>query len=180
MPKSERTAALSQLLRQSFDIFNTYGKQPESLKSMVHGFDVVLQKYSTEVITAAFSTWLEEQSCMPTPADIKYICANRIKLYEPPPPPPPDIEYQPSEEEVAAVKKIVMQARDALAMPSPHMPEPKKAEKLSNEHWERTPEDKRPKLGRHISHGNPKEADGGFHEKKRQALGLTKDEYYNA
>jgi hypothetical protein len=64
---------LEDLLSQSFDIFNTYGKDPEALKSIYHGFETVLAGYSERQILSAFREWLDEHDTMPTPAAIKKI-----------------------------------------------------------------------------------------------------------
>jgi len=69
------------LLRQSYDIFQTYGKSPESLENMVLGFSLVLRPYNDQTIIAAFRYWMETQSILPTPADIKEVCYSKIPIY---------------------------------------------------------------------------------------------------
>lgn len=68
----EQTAGtLGELLSQSFDIFNTYGKDAEAFRSMYNAFKEELSGFSQESITRGFKEWLGSKSVMPTPADIK-------------------------------------------------------------------------------------------------------------
>lgn len=67
------------LIRQSFDIFNVYGKDPEAAKNILHGFSMVLEDHTDNDISFAFKEWLKEKSTMPTPSDICSICNARAK-----------------------------------------------------------------------------------------------------
>ena len=64
---SQQVAAL---VRQSYDIFQTYGKDPEALKSQILGFNQALKGYEQADIDSAFYGWLKISRIMPTPADI--------------------------------------------------------------------------------------------------------------
>lgn len=64
---------LKDLLSQSFDIFNNYGKDPEALASTYQGFELVLAGYDEDKILKAFQEYLEKNETMPTPAAIKKI-----------------------------------------------------------------------------------------------------------
>lgn len=59
------------LVYQSFNIFNIYGREPESLESILFGFTVALEDIELKYITKAFKEWLQQSSSMPTPADIR-------------------------------------------------------------------------------------------------------------
>lgn len=67
---AEEEAQISVTIRQCFDLFNTYGKDPSALKSMLPVFEEVLAAHPTDKIMGAFKEWLRTQSAMPTPADI--------------------------------------------------------------------------------------------------------------
>lgn len=58
------------MVRQSFDIFNIYGKEPETVTNITLGFAIALENCDIVDIKAAFNAWLKETSVMPTPADI--------------------------------------------------------------------------------------------------------------
>lgn len=64
---------------------------------MVLGFSLVLRPYSDEVIIAAFRYWMETQSVLPTPADIKEICYSKIKMHPLKPQEQPVIKQQANE-----------------------------------------------------------------------------------
>jgi hypothetical protein len=61
---------LGQLLSQSSEIFNTYGKDSEAFRSLFKAFKQDLAEYSEESIVRAFNEWRKTKSVMPTPADI--------------------------------------------------------------------------------------------------------------
>ena len=61
---------LRNLIDQCFDIFNIYGKKPESAKNILNGFKLVLSEFDEETITDAFKEWMKQSSTMPTPSDI--------------------------------------------------------------------------------------------------------------
>jgi hypothetical protein len=62
------------LISQSFDIFQTYGKQPEAIANMVQGFSMILHDHTDAEITEAFTLWMKTQSVLPTPANIFDLC----------------------------------------------------------------------------------------------------------
>jgi len=66
----EETAQIAAMLRQCFDLFNTYGRDPSALRSMLPVFEEVLAPYPTAKINSAFREWLRTEPAMPTPADI--------------------------------------------------------------------------------------------------------------
>jgi len=57
-------------VRQAYDIFNTYGKDPEALKTITLAFSQALGSQNIADISSAFQEWLKYKSGMPTPADI--------------------------------------------------------------------------------------------------------------
>ena len=59
------------MVYQSFNIFNIFGREPESLESILFGFTVGLEDIKIEYITRAFKDWLKTSPNMPTPADIR-------------------------------------------------------------------------------------------------------------
>lgn len=67
------TDLIAQLVRQSYDMFQTYGRTPEQLTSLTKGFCQVLIKYEQQKIRSAFKIWLEDNTTMPTPADIRKV-----------------------------------------------------------------------------------------------------------
>lgn len=68
-PPEER-AQLSMVLRQCFDLFNTYGRDPSALKSMLPTFEELLAPYPTDKVLGAFKEHLKTKPTMPTPSDI--------------------------------------------------------------------------------------------------------------
>lgn len=75
-PKAVWNAQLSKLLRQSFDIFNTFGKDPDALENILPGFAVALDGCDMRDISSAFQQWLREKEKFPTPAEIKKLAEN--------------------------------------------------------------------------------------------------------
>lgn len=70
---------IAALVRQSFDIFHTYGKDPRAIENIILGFIHVLGEKPKAAIQFAFDFWLKEKSSMPTPAEIKYIIETKYK-----------------------------------------------------------------------------------------------------
>lgn len=64
-------AQLSTLIRQSFDVFNVYGKSEEAIENITIGFKIALDGMDMVDISIGFKEWLKTQSSFPTPADIK-------------------------------------------------------------------------------------------------------------
>lgn len=97
---------------QAFDIFNTYGKDAEALKSTYRAFEEDLAGYPAERIDRAFKEFRKENTNMPTPADI-------LKILNPYPAPKyerpeyrilngPDSDWKdPTEEEKEKVRKFM-------------------------------------------------------------------------
>lgn len=69
----ERVNQLQELLKQSYDIFEVYGKEPEALGNMLRAFVDALSDIELKYIMDAFKVWLREQRKMPVPADIREI-----------------------------------------------------------------------------------------------------------
>lgn len=65
---------LSSLVRQSFDIFNVYGKDPSSVENIILGFSIALEEYDIQDISKSFKQWMKSSSAMPAPADIVKLC----------------------------------------------------------------------------------------------------------
>lgn len=59
------------LIKQSFAVFNLYGKSPEDLESIGLAFWMTLEDCTEGEITAAFKSWMRASSVMPTPRDIR-------------------------------------------------------------------------------------------------------------
>lgn len=96
-PETMKTIAAA--VRQSFDIFNTFGKTPAQLDTLTTAFLTALKDCRPEQVNAAFAEWLVTGKTIPTPADIiEIIKANSkqdfIPLYLQPPPSPLMIEDQ--------------------------------------------------------------------------------------
>lgn len=70
---------LRSLITQSFEVFNVYGKEPESVESIIRAFNFALEGYSLAEITKAFKSWMHGKTVMPTPADILGIAKENRK-----------------------------------------------------------------------------------------------------
>ena len=70
---SEGQKVLAVMLQQCFQALRVYGKEPESLASVIAMFRLVLADYAVGSITDAFRIWLKRSNEMPTPADIASI-----------------------------------------------------------------------------------------------------------
>lgn len=68
-----RNSQLADLIQQSFDVFNVYGKEPEAATNIIMGFKIVLEPYRIDDITAAFVQYMGTAKVMPVPAQIKEI-----------------------------------------------------------------------------------------------------------
>jgi hypothetical protein len=68
---------LNNYVKQSYDIFNTYGKQTSAIENICMAFWVVLKDVEEEYIHYAFGHWLRERSNMPTPSEILDICRKK-------------------------------------------------------------------------------------------------------
>lgn len=73
---------LKDMLTQSFEIFEKFGKQPEEIKTAVKTFDMVLNPYRTEDIAKAFVSWLDTGKKMPLPSDIRTLTLAKRKARE--------------------------------------------------------------------------------------------------
>ena len=65
---------LAALIRQCYQIFDEFGKRPESMKAVFLAFQGVLGPYNAAEVLAGFKEWLESADRRPLPADILKIC----------------------------------------------------------------------------------------------------------
>jgi hypothetical protein len=70
----DKMQIISNYVRQSYDIFNTFGKSTASLENICLGFYQVLKDFDNSYINRAFTYWIENHSNMPTPAEIRKKC----------------------------------------------------------------------------------------------------------
>jgi len=76
----EKLNQLAVILRQSYNVFNLYGKTPDQMTDVIMAFDMVLEPFTSHEVVGAFRWWLSNKSSMPTPADIrKYIVDEKNK-----------------------------------------------------------------------------------------------------
>lgn len=61
---------LTELVLQCFDALKVYGKEPEQLGNLNAMFQLVLEDYTIEQITAAFKVYISRSTEIPAPADI--------------------------------------------------------------------------------------------------------------
>lgn len=61
---------ITTLVRQSFDIFQTYGRDANALSNLTAAFIDELKDFEEIEIVNSFKNWRSENSVMPTPADI--------------------------------------------------------------------------------------------------------------
>lgn len=61
---------VSQMLIQCFDVLNTYGKPPEAIENIIMMFQSALANENPEDIKKAFVGHIQNNTVMPTPADI--------------------------------------------------------------------------------------------------------------
>lgn len=66
----QETEQIAHIVRQNYDILQTYGKDPEALKNMMRAFNDDLTGHKIESIREAFIKWRRKKNTMPTPADI--------------------------------------------------------------------------------------------------------------
>lgn len=61
---------LASLVRQAFDIFNTFGKDAAALENIGPGFALALDGQDMVDISRAFKEWMKTKDAFPTPAQI--------------------------------------------------------------------------------------------------------------
>lgn len=61
---------MKELIRQSYDTFNIYGRPPETLETLIINFSLALKGESLDDINQAFFDWNKYKKQMPVPADI--------------------------------------------------------------------------------------------------------------
>lgn len=62
------------LTKQSYDIFSTFGTEPEALENIYLGFMKVLERCTVEEVERAFDIWLHTRKVMPRPCNILKRC----------------------------------------------------------------------------------------------------------
>jgi hypothetical protein len=67
---ARKKVQIAEIVRQSYDIFHTYGKTPEQFHTILKAFDKTLSGYTMDRIASAFDEYLETGTAMPLPADI--------------------------------------------------------------------------------------------------------------
>lgn len=67
---SEGKQKLSKLLLISFDVLDTYGKEPEQLANINLAFQIYLEDYAYWQIEAAFKQYMRSNRVIPKPVDI--------------------------------------------------------------------------------------------------------------
>lgn len=81
-----RIQQIATLLSQSYSSFNTYGKTQDDIEDAIPVFMEILKPYSIKDITSAWKIWLETETVLPTPADIRKIitrwCHNGLQPRE--------------------------------------------------------------------------------------------------
>jgi hypothetical protein len=90
-------AEVALLVRQCFDVLDTFGKTPDQLTNIIKAFVTQLAEYPYAQVRDAFRQYLKRNSKMPTPADI-------VNLID-----PPKGEWKPDWSAYNALKKRVQQ-----------------------------------------------------------------------
>lgn len=107
--KNLKINTISDLINQSYKIFNTYGKTEADIHAAIPGFMEVLGHYHVDRIISGFKIWLDEEATLPTPSDIKKIIEKwkPMDKYN-----PPDGRTSfPTDEEIANVEAMVQNLR---------------------------------------------------------------------
>lgn len=66
----EKQAQIAAIVRQCFNILDTYGKPPEALEDLILAMVQDLAEFSLKDIQAAFYSWRRRHTKIPTPAEI--------------------------------------------------------------------------------------------------------------
>ncbi len=72
----EKDLQIQRLVAQSFDIFETYGREPEALANIFMAFREVLSECDIIDIRSAMNWWIRNERKMPLPADILNLAQN--------------------------------------------------------------------------------------------------------
>src|ERR1700730_1796865 len=94
---SGEQAEVAILVRQCFDVLDTFGKTPDQLTNIIKAFVTQLAEYRYEQVRMAFRAYIKRNAVMPKPADI-------INLID-----PPKAEWRPDWSAYNALKKRVQQ-----------------------------------------------------------------------
>ena len=76
---NEETQQLGILIREYYDVFNTYGKSTSSIANIVKYYSMALEDYTIETIKKAFLERLKSNNVFPTPSDIIHIIENNVE-----------------------------------------------------------------------------------------------------
>lgn len=82
--QASKLETIQGLVRNSFDIFNTYGKDTGSLETIQMAFWVVLKNIKEKYIKMAFQEWLETKANMPAPSEIREMAIRFENTYDRP------------------------------------------------------------------------------------------------
>jgi hypothetical protein len=88
-------AEVALLVRQCFDVLDTFGKTPDQLTNIIKAFVTQLAEYPYDQVRAAFRAYIKRSTVMPKPADI-------INLID-----PPKEEWKPDWAVYIALKKRI-------------------------------------------------------------------------
>ena len=72
--RSQLEESLLSLTKQSYEIFSTYGTEPEALENIYLGFLRVLERCTVDEVNRAFDIWLHTKKTMPRPCNILKRC----------------------------------------------------------------------------------------------------------
>ena len=137
MPDEPRLRALAQKREKAiavnlvhcFDTMNTYGADPDSLKSRQIVFNKVLAGYTEEQINSAFERYFETGKGLPEPSDILKILEERSYYNRPEYKPFPESENHPgyidlSDADKEEVDAALEKAKQSLTIEKPDTPPP--------------------------------------------------------
>lgn len=111
---AQKITQIVTIVRQSFDIQNTYGKTPEQLKTLQKAMVEDLKAYDLDSINKAFLSWRQESANIPTPADIISIIERRLREKRGRQYTPPEGRRQKTQEEKDAFSKHCAEIKKAL------------------------------------------------------------------
>lgn len=143
--RAEREKTIAVKLVQAYEVLNTYGADPDTIKSRQIVFARILEGHNAEQIDSAFDRWFEIGKGLPEPSDILKIL-NERSVYS-----GPEYKYfdrtkeennprygELKDEEKALVDEALNAAKEACAKNSPAKKTLKeRADCINTEHYER-------------------------------------------